>query len=73
MRRAIVVPGKHVMSSLIISPKESKIKSEALPVHMNHTQNVKKQLKFKRETPAVMMHEGQINGAKNYPYPQSNS
>ena len=35
MRLAIVMPGKHGMSSLVILLKEAEIKSEAIPVHIH--------------------------------------
>ena len=40
MIRAIVVPGKHGMSALMLALKEAKIKAEAIPVqmHQGHTE-----------------------------------
>ena len=41
IRRAIVVPGKHGMSALMIALKEVEVKAEDIPVHMHqgHTQS----------------------------------
>ena len=36
MIRAIVVPGKHVMASLMLALKEAEVKALTIPVHINH-------------------------------------
>ena len=40
MRRAIVLPGKHDMSDLVIALKKTEMKSEDIPVYMHqgHTE-----------------------------------
>ena len=42
MRRAKVMPVKHVMSALILALEEAEITSEAISVHIHHTQTSKK-------------------------------
>ena len=69
MRRAIVVPGKHDMSDLMIELKEAEIKAEAIPVHMNQGHTETQQLKDKNETPTLMVHAGQINKTTTLPLP----
>ena len=61
MRRAIVVPGKHGMSSLVIALKEAEIKVEAIPVQMHQGYTETQHLKNNNETPTVMVHAGYIN------------
>ena len=56
MRKARVVPGKHGMSALMISLKESKTKSEAIKVHIYQGNTEKQQLKDKDEKTTVMVH-----------------
>ena len=61
MIRAIVVPGKHVMSSLMLALKEAEVKALTIPVHINHFHKEKTTPKGNNETPTMMVHVGQIN------------
>ena len=61
MIRAIVVPGKHDISSLMIALKEAEIKLGSIPVHVHQWHKETQQLKYKDETPTVMLNAVQIN------------
>ena len=61
MRRAIVVPGKHVMAALILALKGAEINSEDIPVHMRLAYTAKKYLKDKGEISTGIVHVGHIN------------
>ena len=69
MRRAGLVPGKHGMAALILSLKESQIKSEAIPVNMHQGHTESQQQKDKKETPTLMVYMGQINEITTPPLP----
>ena len=60
MRHSRVVSGKHAMTDFILEIKEAQIKAEDIPVHVDQDHTEKKQLKYKDETPTVMVHSEQI-------------
>ena len=60
MRQSRVVPGKHAMTDFILEIKEAQIKAEDIPVHVDQDHTETKQLKYKDETPTVMVHSEQI-------------
>ena len=64
-RRSRVVPGKHVMSDLIIQIKEA----EALPLKLHKVNTETQQLKDNNETPTVMVYVVQINKTTTLPLP----
>ena len=47
MRQARVVPGKHVMSALMLALKEAEIKSEAIQLHLQQVHIETQHLKDK--------------------------
>ena len=51
IRQARVVPGKHVIVTLMLSLKKAKVKAEAIPVYMYQGQTATKQPKDKGEKP----------------------
>ena len=53
MRRSRGVLVKHGIAAFILALKEAKIKSEAVPVHMNHGQLGTQHLKDNNETTTV--------------------
>ena len=69
MRRAKVVPGKHVMAAFMVALKEAIIKAEAIKVHINHKHTAIKELKDKGESPTVtvMVHTVYINKTTTLP------
>ena len=69
MRWATLVPEKNGMESLMRALNEAEIKEEIIPVHMNQGKTSKKHMKYKGETPTVMVYEGQINKIKTLPVP----
>ena len=56
-----MVPGKNGMAVLMLALKEAEIKAESIPVHMYQGKTGTKQLKYKDETPIVMVQTGNIN------------
>ena len=61
MRQATVVTGKHGMLSLMLALNEAETRTEAIPVHMNQGQNVTKHMKYRCETPTLLVHVGNID------------
>ena len=61
MRLTRVVPGKHGTTSLMLALQEAEISMEVIPVHMHQGQNATKQLRYRGETPMVMVQAGKIN------------
>ena len=64
-----MVPGKHGTTDLILELKEAEIKAEAIPLYMHQRHIEKKQPKYSNETPAVMVHAGQVNKTTTLPLP----
>ena len=69
MRQARELPRKHGMSALMPELKEAEIKSESIPVHMNHGNTETKHPKDKNKTPTVMVNTGNINKITTLPLP----
>ena len=63
------MPGKNGMAALMLALKEAEILAEYIPVHMQQGHTESKQPKYMKETPTVMVHEGQINETTTLPLP----
>ena len=60
-RWEILMPGKYGMASLMLALNEAETRTEAIPVHMNQGHNVTKHMKYRCETPTLLVHVGNID------------